>query len=98
MHTYAVPTFLPGFEEAPPEFHMLNGFTIGKRYLVLIRFGDDGRLGVVRNDNGHERVIPMDESPTAHIMCAVPRPKWPLTVERIAGYFLIEESPTRLSP
>lgn len=46
-----------------------NGFTIGKEYPIIKKVGviGDERLGLVRNDNGHERLVFLDGSPCAHI-------------------------------
>ena len=41
-----------------------NGFTFGKSYPVV---KTEGSGGVVMNDNGHERFVMFDGSPSAHI-------------------------------
>jgi hypothetical protein len=53
-----------------------NGFTIGRSYRIR---SDNGRVATVLNDNGHERVVPLDKGSNAHLQNA-----W-----GCAGYFAV---------
>ena len=81
--TFAIPKLLPGYDKA----HVLNGFTLGRAYRV-IRL--EGNNFVLRNDNGHERVIGACGQPSPHIKAYVqPHPGSPHVYEACAGYFQI---------
>lgn len=67
-----------------------NGFTLGRKYRAV---RSEGNGVVVLNDNGHERFVLLDGSPSAHIKAASGNAKpreFPYLFERSAGYFRVE--------
>jgi hypothetical protein len=52
-------------EKGKPGVIRTNGFTISAFYNII---GHEGSCAIVRNDNGHKRVVFMDGSPCSHIV------------------------------
>lgn len=86
MTLYATPTL----RDLPTaDVLTTNGFTIGMAYQV-IRL--EGSLGVVINDNGHERVIGLDGAPSAHLKGKFYSKRHPLHAHEVCvGYFQIDD-------
>lgn len=62
-----------------------NGFTLGKRYKVSRLGGYKNCLANVLNDNGHERVVSLDGSRSAHLTSPCGR--------FCSGHFEVEREP-----
>jgi len=75
MTEFVTPRLLDGERVADDT----NGFTIGRRYEVVRRTGYQGCLGIVINDNGHERAVDLAGGPSAHIKRR--------RDDRVVGYF-----------
>ena len=71
---YAVPV------ATDERINLTNGFTIGKKYHIV---WNNGRVGEVKNDNGHSRIVALDGSLCAHLMYRNS------TGDTLAGYFKI---------
>lgn len=80
MKKYAIP------RQTDERMNSTNGFTIGMRYPLLWQ---NDHVARVSNDNGHERVIPLDGGSNGHLQYR--RGKGYDERCSCAGYFEIRE-------